>query len=172
MFFALLPDDQTRAAIAARAARLPRGGRAVPAANYHITLRFVGRADAARLRCLCHAAAMVEPRPFSLALDRVGVFGRAGALWLGAGRPDAGLLAWREALVARLAADCGLRPERQAWIPHVTLRRKWHGEPPQGPLDPVLWQGDGGFHLMCSEADPAGGVRYHSLAVFPRPTAG
>lgn len=168
MFFALLPDAATRAALAELEAGLPSGGRRIPEANLHITLAFVGQCGEEELACLCRAASAIETRPFALVLDRLRVFRRSGVLWLGSSQAEPALGAWREALVAELAGHCGIRADSGTWIPHVTLRRNWRRPPPAVPLQPLVWQGDGRFFLMCSEPCPEGGVRYLPLAVFPR----
>ncbi|MDH5265059.1 MAG: RNA 2',3'-cyclic phosphodiesterase, partial [Betaproteobacteria bacterium] len=57
LFFALWPDAAARAALAdlARATANRYGGRAVPAANLHLTLVFLGEVDPARIAALRRA---------------------------------------------------------------------------------------------------------------------
>src|SRR5688572_15398164 len=67
--------------------RLP--GRAVPPANWHLTLRFLGSTDAERHRRIVDELARVAaPPPVDLTLSALGAFPRAGrakVLWIGVG---------------------------------------------------------------------------------------
>src|SRR5687767_7687520 len=67
--------------------RLP--GRAVPPANWHLTLRFLGATDAERRRRVDDELSRIErPPPFALSFTSLGAFPRAGrakVLWLGVG---------------------------------------------------------------------------------------
>lgn len=77
LFFALWPSDEARAALAGWRDALPRpGGRPTAARNLHLTLAFAGDVDAETRTCLEQAAARVRGEPFSLPLDRLGVFKR------------------------------------------------------------------------------------------------
>lgn len=127
MFFALWPDATARAALAKLAADVVgnAGGRAPTEANLHLTLAFVGEVAADRQEALraagCDAAATIAP--FTLALDRLGVFRDAGIAWIGTDEAPQELTG----LAARLARELGTRGfavDRRPYAPHLTLARK------------------------------------------------
>jgi 2'-5' RNA ligase len=101
--------------------RLP-GARWRPRESLHVTLRFYGDVREDVARDLDSALAAVGGQPLDLSLQGVGAFGESAdihAVWA-AVNPDPAL--------ERLAAACataarraGLRTERQAYRPHVTL---------------------------------------------------
>ncbi|HEX8906635.1 MAG TPA: RNA 2',3'-cyclic phosphodiesterase [Longimicrobiaceae bacterium] len=104
--------------------RMP--GRAVPPANWHITLRFLGDTDAERHGTLVEALRAMEPGPpFALSLDRLGAFpreSRATVLWIGAGQ-GADELRALAARVESVAVAAGFEPEPKSFSPHLTLSR-------------------------------------------------
>ena len=84
MFFALWPDDATRAAIV-RATREPvrlsrRPARAKD--RLHVTVAFLGALTEAGLE-IARGVPPIEVGAFDLALDRLGAFANGGVLWLG-----------------------------------------------------------------------------------------
>lgn len=141
LFVAADLDDAAREACAAVAGRLrARGwpGRFITAANYHLTVAFLGAVDEERLGDVRAALNDVVPRVprFSLALERVGAFPteqRPRVAWVGpaAAAPAFGTLCGvvRSALVAygftfdeRADAHVTLaRSDGSAALPHVTI---------------------------------------------------
>ena len=118
-----------RARLAAEVDALrPLGGDVawVAAGNLHVTLKFLGRVDAARLpeieAVLAEAAALATP--FELAVRGLGAFPsatRARVLWAGAaGGAAAGRLATD---VDEALAGLGFAREARPFAPHVTLGR-------------------------------------------------
>jgi len=97
----------------------------VPAANLHLTLRFLGNVDEIRLGTLGTLLEAIDAPPFELGLDRVGAFGSGRlkrVLWLGvsAGVEAAGELAVK---IEHACREVGLEPEERPFRPHVTLAR-------------------------------------------------
>ena len=93
-FCAVELPEEIRAAVAAHAARLrreshdARAGWARPE-GLHITLKFIGEVEAARVESLSRAAgaAIDGLKPFGLSIEETGTFpprGAARVLWLGA----------------------------------------------------------------------------------------
>lgn len=163
-FFALLPDDRVREALAAVAARLPSGaGRKVSPANWHLTLAFIGDADIGRLACLHERASATTMPALTLCLDRLGGFDGSRVWWCGPQVVDEPLLAWVRRLETALE-PCGYR-SRQAFRAHVTLIRGARGQPPAETIDPIRWEAHS-YALMASRPTPAG-VRYEVLARYP-----
>jgi len=138
LFFALWPDGPLRQAIVERRGAIENPGRrAVPVANLHLTLLFLGDQPADRVDALIDAAGQVSAPGFTLRLDRLGWFARARVAWLGGPRVAAG-----EQLVNALSAvTAGLELEfdRRAWVPHVTLYRDVRQAPRAGEIRPLAW---------------------------------
>jgi 2'-5' RNA ligase len=115
--------------------RLP--GRAVPPANWHLTLRFLGSTDAARHRHIVDALSRIEPPPpFDLTLAGLGAFPRAGrakVLWIGVGE-GADELRALAASIESAAVRAGFAPEPKPFSPHLTLSRL---DPP-ADLRPII----------------------------------
>jgi 2'-5' RNA ligase len=123
-----LPGD-VRSALEAhlRAAfgeRLP--GRAVPPANWHLTLRFLGDTDAERHRKLVDELRRAPLDPaFELAFAGLGAFprpARATVLWVGVGDGERPVKALAS-LVEESARRAGFAPEEKPFSPHLTVSR-------------------------------------------------
>ena len=97
----------------------------MPAANLHLTLRFLGNVEEGRLQALEGLLEAVQWPTFELALDGVGAFGSGRykrVLWLGiaGGAEPAAALASH---VERACVAAGLPPEERPFRAHVTLAR-------------------------------------------------
>src|SRR6185295_6318337 len=152
-FVALLVDDAIRASVGAEVERLRPLSRAVawvPAANLHVTLKFLGERSDEQLAEV--EAALVEvaavTAPFALALHGLGAFPgleRPRILWVGIAE---GTLSARE-VQARLEAALerrGIPRERQAWHPHLTIGRVF---------DERAWRREAGLPLRQALAAAA-----------------
>lgn len=151
--------------------RMP--GRAVVPANWHLTLRFLGDTDAARVRAVRDELRRVEGGPrFELSLAGLGAFprpARASVLWIGVGDGHAEL----RALAARVedaAVRAGFAAEPKPYSPHLTLsrlnppadlRRAIDAAPPFGGRMTV-----DGFILFRSHLG-GGPPRYERVERFP-----
>jgi 2'-5' RNA ligase len=164
LFFALWPDAGARAALAelARSTASRHGGRAVPAANLHLTLVFLGEVDPARIGALRTAAEGLACPGFALALDRVGGFRRAGVAWAGCRRPPPALLALQSELEKRIR-EAGFSPDDRAFAPHLTLARRVRDAVAEGDVESVAWRASE-FALVETAR---GGGAYRTLAVWP-----
>jgi 2'-5' RNA ligase len=103
--------------------RLP--GRAVPPANWHLTLRFLGTTEPERQRRVVEEMRRIEAAPFDLAFTGLGGFPRAGrakVLWLGVGDGADELRALASSVEAA-AVRAGFAPEPKPFSPHLTLSR-------------------------------------------------
>jgi 2'-5' RNA ligase len=119
---AALPQDP-------QSARLARALRWTPAANIHLTLRFLGATSAAQHAAIVahlHARAAMYA-PFFLSLGGAGCFPnyrRPSVLWLGVqDAGSAGTLAALQQSVEESAVAAGFTPEARAYTPHITLAR-------------------------------------------------
>jgi 2'-5' RNA ligase len=129
LFIAVALTDGAREAIAAHLrTSLPGGvpGRVPPAANWHLTMRFLGdtsRADRTTVRDAL-AAADLGPA-FDVVFGGLGAFPnprRARVLWMGV---DEGADRLRElaAIAESAARAAGFAPESKRFTPHLTLSR-------------------------------------------------
>ena len=151
--------------------RLP--GRAVPPANWHLTLRFLGATDAERRRRVADELSRIEhPPPFGLSFTTLGAFPRAGrakVLWLGVGE-GADELRALAASVEAAAVRAGFAPEPKPFSPHLTLARLR----PPADVRPLVenaapfggWMRVDAFVLFRSHLG-AGAPRYEPLERFP-----
>lgn len=150
LFFALWPEDTTRAALAESAAGLRRRlhpvGRWIGAHRYHLTLHFLGdypvfpEAIAARAAA---AAACVQAAPFTLRLDQAASFrNRSIPWWIGPGETPPALKALWRALREQMVAHAVPYDAKLGLKPHVTVLRD-AGQPlAVTPLPPVDWAVD------------------------------
>jgi 2'-5' RNA ligase len=162
LFFALWPDEtvQTRLRAAARAL-VPPDARAIAADAVHLTLLFIGSADATRRACLEQAADGIKGSTFTLTLDQAGFWRKPQILWLGCGTLPAPLLGLVQGLTAG-AEQCGVEPETRPYQAHVTLARKARTGPlAVQPIEPIVWPVER-FCLVESHTDPDG-VRYRPI---------
>ncbi|HEX2210434.1 MAG TPA: RNA 2',3'-cyclic phosphodiesterase [Longimicrobium sp.] len=129
LFIGVPLADEARREIEAHLRRsMPDGipGRAVPSANWHLTLRFLGTTRADQMAALVrHLRAADLGDAFDVGFGGLGAFSRprsARVLWMGL--TDG--VARMEAL-ARIAEDAaraaGLAPEEKSFKPHLTLSR-------------------------------------------------
>ena len=132
VFCAVELPEAIRAAVAAHAARLRREfpeARAswVRPEGLHITLKFIGEVEAARVEALTRAAgAAVEGcKPFSLSIEESETFpprGAARVLWLGV-KDESGQLAQLQQRLERECEAAGFPREPRAFKPHLTAAR-------------------------------------------------
>jgi 2'-5' RNA ligase len=129
LFIGVALTEEARRAIDAHLRRsMPDGvpGRSVPAANWHLTLRFLGAASADQLAVIARHLRAAELGPaFEIGFGGLGAFSRprnARVLWIG-------LMDGVERMkaLARIAEDAaraaGFEPEEKSFKPHLTLSR-------------------------------------------------
>lgn len=157
LFFALWPPDPVRDACAAAARelsmRMQPGGRALPAARYHMTLLFLGSTVAPEKEAAARqAASLVHASPFVLRLDHAGSFrSRQIPWWLGAHETPPELVQLHERLRAALLR-AGVTPDRRQLVPHLTILRDARRVLPQTAIAPIKWPVDA-FVLVRSRLD-------------------
>ncbi|APZ42240.1 RNA 2',3'-cyclic phosphodiesterase [Acidihalobacter ferrooxydans] len=167
LFFAALPDRETRAGLATVLRALPDGiGRPVAVENLHMTLVFVGAVNERCAYCVRDRADQVPRFHVDVSLDRLGCFREAGALWLGPTATPQRLLEMAGGLNL-LLKHCGIALDRDDFRPHVTLARKVYDVPAHDSFRPVVWRSSG-FSLMESISSPRG-VRYRSVQYYGVP---
>ncbi len=174
LFFALWPDEHTRAEIRenCRAAVRQAGGRAVPAHNYHITLAFLGNQPVTSFGGIVSAgwkvAAGWVDAPLDIELDRFGYWPKPRVFWLGPSghrEPLAQLAQLTDCLWSALES-LGIPRERRPLMPHVTLCRKVQRAPRLELSRPVRWRATD-FALVES-VTASSGAEYTVVAQFSR----
>jgi len=164
LFFAIEPAEDALRALAEAAAAVARelGGRAVPPGKIHLTLAFLGEVPDSRIAAAESAAEGAGGAPFTLRLDRLGVFRRAGVAWAGASAPDPALIRLQETLAAQLVGR-GFELERRPFAPHVTLARRTDRTLRETAFEPVAWRVTE-FALVRSDLSTGG---YERLRRWP-----
>lgn len=163
LFFALPLDELAPQLITWRDGR-PWPGQAVPQANLHLTLAFLGEAD--EQQC-AHLLAMAERQhcpPLNITLDRSGWFGRARAAWVGPREWPNELTVLARAL-RRHGERIGLGNGEQGYTPHVTLSRKASEAPAAIPAPAFLLQAT--RFCLYQSVSTEQGVSYQPLACWP-----
>jgi 2'-5' RNA ligase len=166
LFFALQPDADVCAALAAQVAPLAArlNAQRVPAENLHATLCFLGAVDAEKLPLLESVAAQVRGVPATLRFDRLEYWRKPRVLV--ATSSDDAAYAPATALAAELARTllaAGFTPDVKPFRPHLTLARKVdarHVEDCDWPLmlAPAAVVNSDHFVLMESRSGSAGSI--------------
>ena len=133
-FVAVELDDSVKANVAAAIEQL-RGERIdnlrlVRPEGVHLTLKFLGDIDAARVPAVSEAMSQVAERhtPFGLTLGAPGVFpnaNRARVLWIGVDG-DLEPLRLLQAGIDDALTAIGFPPEQRGFNPHLTIGRMHH----------------------------------------------
>jgi 2'-5' RNA ligase len=167
LFVALNPSDPVRAAIAALHDEIPRM-QWTPAAQIHLTLRFIGEQPPEAHEKIADALATVRVKSFLLGVEGVGGFPERGdwhVLWAGVGSGHPLLHQLRQQVDNALLA-AGIQFELRPFVPHLTIARCREAPAPMitqwakrhrdfvGPIWPVS-----SFSLMASEPRVDG--RFH-----------
>ena len=139
LFYALWPDDATRAALAQLQSRVQ--GRLTRTPNLHLTLAFLGPQPDALLPMLRSILTHLNTAPLELHIDRLGHFGKNRIAWAGMQAVPPELAQLQRALVRELAHKGITHDSAQTFRPHITLARH-AAAPSQQPFDPLHWHAD------------------------------
>lgn len=162
LFFALWPPDELSRGLYRLAGNALRGGdgRRVAPENIHLTLAFLGSVEEPFRQCAEAAAASIRAPAFTLTLEQMGCFSRAGILWVGPGQVPEPLLQLVQALNTGLGG-CGYQAEKRPYAAHLTLARKAHPCQQSHSIERHPWEINQ-FHLVQSHTH-ADGARYRIL---------
>lgn len=139
-FLAWWPDAAMGAHLGQLASRMQQryGGRAMQAQHMHLTLAFMGASTPEQLLSLQPRLQQLDWQPFTLSFNGLGVFEKAGVLWL---EPNAmqqpqldALQHAHEQLWALLQSTGWVRSERR-FVPHISLLRRYPSGQPVPQLD-------------------------------------
>jgi len=161
VFFALWPDDATRARVvrASKEAVRRSGGRPIAKDRLHVTVAFLGGLTPAGLE-LASTVPPVAVGAFALALDKIGTFD--STLWLGTRSVPKPLAELERRLWSALEQK-GFVREPRIYRPHLTLARR--ARPVDVEVEPVEWPV---AELALVESLPAGrNVHYEVLQTWP-----
>ena len=166
IFFGLDIDNDTRRALADwRDRHGAATGCTVPAANFHITLAFIGEVDNRQLDTLCRAVDDRGPGPHTgageLRLDQVGYWPKPGIYWAGPSQPTPELAALARKL-QHAGGLVGARLEKKPFVPHVTLYRGCTEPPPAPAVLPAVTLNYDHFTLFESHVGRQG-ASYQAL---------
>ena len=165
LFFALWPDEITRASVARLAQRFcaDYGGRQTATASLHITLVFLGNTLDERIPLLHAIARRIEAPPFTLNLTRAGSW-RGGILWLAPDDPPEEL----QMLVGKLRTGIkseGVPFDDKRFVPHMTLLRRTRARAAEIAIAPIEFALHDFALLRTVPQD--GGVRHEVIGRFP-----
>lgn len=139
LFYALWPDECVRQQLADRQAQcLPGGVAPTHIDDLHLTLHFLGQANAEQVAQLVAIGERMPVPAFDMVLDRTGHFPKARALWLGPSVTPITLSEFHQSL-RQEAQAMGLDSDEQPLIPHVTLARKVTTNRLEQPIPPLDW---------------------------------
>jgi 2'-5' RNA ligase len=125
VFVAVAPPPEIRFALDEVVSAMPIPGRRVPAANWHITLRFLDTVDRVTYERYLLALDPPVETSFRVRLDGFGAFPKprkATVFWAGVG-DGATQLAMLNEQTEEAAVSAGLMPEERPFHPHLTLSR-------------------------------------------------
>tara|TARA_R110000868_G_scaffold50907_3_gene162059 strand:+ start:393 stop:959 length:567 start_codon:yes stop_codon:yes gene_type:complete len=158
-FLGLEPDAQTKLAIESwRNKALPTFEHPVPAANFHMTLAFLGQISAQQQDKLEGELDQIDKlQGFAVNLDHVGYWPKPKALWLGCNN----VANEHQQLACTLsvcAQNAGISLQKRNYQAHLTLVRKCTANPPAPLISPnFCWQSQA-FHLYESRSTNKGVV--------------
>ena len=162
LFFALWPDGDLQAKLAAWAKRAAGKGRAMRRENIHLTLAFLGDTDAALLPEL--SALAVPFAPMRLVLDRIGYWKHNRIIWCGAEADPPALTGLVERLRERLDA-ASIAYDRKPFVSHLTLVRNAPGLDAAPAWVPLTW--DAADFALVLSMRVEGRVSYQVVHRFP-----
>lgn len=175
LFIGIPLPDSVRAEIAATVAELRRGGEDLRWSSpeaWHITLQFLGNADAKQLECLNPLLGEVHSPLVPVRLGALGAFERAGVVFVDVQvQPE--LAALQQQVIAA-TAKCGFVPEDRPFHPHISLARARGRRKFRGLREPRAWRGnppvftefDAREFLLYESFSGESGSRYEARARF------
>lgn len=165
-----LPEIVTREALPEIKSKKNQPARpvAVPTANLHITLAFLGQISHRQHESLMTTLADVHQVPFELTLDTTGLWNGPKILFCAPDTPPTSLMELAKQ-VRKAARAAGIEVENREYRPHVTMIRKAGATLPPPLFMPQIEAKFSQFHLFESVSSPQG-VSYpirHSWPLIP-----
>lgn len=163
LFFALWPDDKTRAEIDALNQSIAEPGRKLVPENLHITLVFLGNVDDDIAEAVQRDAANITGSPISLQFDELDFWRRPRVLCLSCQRQPKNLYALVNALTAMIE-NYPVRLDKRHFRAHITLARKAQ-QRPSISFRPIHVDAD--HFALVESVSTERGVKYHVLNKWP-----
>ena len=146
VFFALIPDEKTREALALQSAALRQrhetNGRWIKPHRLHMTLQYIDTFEFLPEAVVVNAmgaADHVASKPFDLTLDRVGSFRNTSIpWWIGCSELPEALKNLSNALTTTLRLK-GFK-KLMTFVPHVTVARDADAMLDSEPIEPIVWR--------------------------------
>ncbi|QJR80609.1 RNA 2',3'-cyclic phosphodiesterase [Alteromonas pelagimontana] len=130
---------------------------AVPAANYHITLAFLGDVTPRQHEALIQALDDISAPPLTLCLDSTGMWGGPKIMFAAPTKvPEELTLLAKQ--IRQVSRRVGIALDNREYLPHVTLVRKVTAAVPAPLLPPSVTCSFNHFHLFESVSTPSGVV--------------
>ena len=170
-FLALMPERDSALAIDAWRTRnwAGVGGRAVPVQGLHLTLCFLGEQPVSKLEALGRLLDDAGRGAFSggrrdMVLDAAGWRPDSKVAWLEAGSAP-GSVAGLAKTMRTAAGRAGIRTDKRAFLPHVTIARGVDAPPPPPARSPSVELVCGPVALLESVRGRSGS-RYVEMATW------
>lgn len=128
---------------------------AIPPANFHMTLAFLGHIDDRQHETLIEKLSDLRYQPFSFTLDVTGIWNGPKILFAAPSSPPEELMALAKG-VRKAAHQSGIGIEGKGFEPHVTLIRKATVATPLPLFPPGIECQIDNFHLFESVSGPRG----------------
>jgi len=167
LFFALWPSAATQNQLIRLARQLGDdcSGRRIRPENLHLTLIFIGETDQDNVPEICQAASAIHQPLFSLSLDKVYFWKKAGVVVAGASQCPAELAMFVENLQHLLTALKIRYDSTHPLTPHVTLLRNVrHCQAPDS-IEPIDWPVT--YWSLVQSRQSIYGSIYRSVANWP-----
>jgi 2'-5' RNA ligase len=136
LFYALWPDEATRAALARL--QFDLHGNKTRYRNFHITLAFLGEQPSTLLPTLQTMLAQIPDAEMTLTLDRLGYFARNRIAWAGMSQAPDALMQLQAGLTQQLATHQVVFESRALFRPHITMAREADA-PADAVIAPIVW---------------------------------
>lgn len=137
LFYALWPDDATRAALVRWQDHVQ--GRKIAPDNLHITLAFLGQQPTTLIPTLQTILTSLPSPDMTLVLDRLGYFSRHRIAWAGIQEVPDVLVTLQKTLAQALAQHGIAFNDQSGFRPHVTLARDALA-PGEVAVDAIHWR--------------------------------
>lgn len=128
---------------------------AVPAANYHMTLCFLGDINHRQHEALMAELDALTAEPFTLTLDETGIWNGPKILFSAPSSPPSELMNLAK-LTRKRARSAGIEVEGKEYKPHITMVRKATSSLPLPLFAPNIDVHASAFHLFESVSTPQG----------------
>ncbi len=160
LFFALWPSTEIRQQLSkiAKSTMRHADARRIHDENLHVTLRFLGSVTEDKLDCIEQVASNISANPFELILDHLVFKKRQEMVWLTADKLVPEELVTLVNQLKNGMQECGFKPEKYPYKPHVTLMCKTRKTKELQEVAPVKWPVDA-FVLVSSKTWQEG-VKY------------